>query len=74
MNEELYKVLIKVLSDVPYDNLNTIFGSMTIEEIRAERSKLHIEEVCEELGISREEYDSDAEWYEQSYYERTTNC
>lgn len=74
MNVGLYRVMINVLADVPYDKLNTMFGSFTIEEILAERNKMHIEDVCDELGISRETYDSDAEWYEQSYYERTMCC
>ena len=66
----LIKAILATLDEIPYSELNKVFGSLTIKEMQSLKHEMHIDDVCEMFGITKAQYQKDVEGYEESYYIR----
>ena len=66
----LVKAILTTLDEIPYSELNKVFGSLTIKEMQMLKHDLHIDDVCAEFGITKAQYKKDIESYEEMYYIR----
>lgn len=53
--ERLVFVVLDELMKMGYKKLNTVFGTLTIEDIQVLHSKLHYNDYCERHGVKYEE-------------------
>lgn len=67
MNKALHRIMVNELSRMDYYELCKIFGSIGADEIHAEAHKLHIEDVCKELQITKAEYKKNPDMYEEDF-------
>ena len=67
---KLIKAILVTLDEIPYSELNKVFGSLTIKEMQMLEHEMHIDDVCAEFCITRTQYKKDIESYEEMYYIR----
>lgn len=67
--KDIIKSLVKSVANLNYEDQCKLVGSLGVEEIMELNHEIHKQEVCEYLGITLEEYESDPETHECNYAE-----